>query len=238
MSRRSFLAVCPGLALVCVASLEVRAESIPLKTNTIYVDYSVAGSASQSTSTGQSGWFVYDLWLSGGSQIRDLAGPETTFITVFDFNGLIGSPTVILSSAVLAEGFTASVSTPALGVTPVGVTPAADLAGVPNITINFVNTNASKVFTAVGGEVNIGRLVARSAFTDSQFVTHSASSFDYRVDRSGVLGSVHSLTNTVLPVAPVVVPMPTAAWGGLGLFGVLAGWKLRRRLSETNQESA
>lgn len=234
--RRSFLAVCPGLALVCVASLETRGESIPHKTNTIYVDYSAAGSASQSTLTGQSGWFVYDLWLSGGSQIRDLAGAETTFVTVFDFNGLIGSPTVQLAAGVLAEGFTASVSTPALGVTPSGVVPAADLATVPNITIDFVNANASKVFTAVGGEVKIGQLFARSQFTDSQFVKQSASSFDYRVDRNGVLGSVHSLTDTVLPVAPTVVPMPSAAWGGLGLFGVLAGLKLRRRLSETNQE--
>src|SRR5688572_26442462 len=156
MSRKWFAGAVAALALSVAGGASVA------RADTIYADYNAAASASLG-----SGAFVYDLVLAGGTELRDLAGANNNaYVTIFDFAGLVGSPTVTIASDVAAQGFTAVASTSNLGRTPSGLTPSADSADVANVTVDFVNANATKVFTS-SIEHAIGRLVLWSTYTDT-----------------------------------------------------------------------
>lgn len=192
--------------------------------NTIYVRYDAAASAARSSSTGESGWFVYDIRISGGTEIRDVTGPATTYVTLYDFAGMIGSPEFTMNVPMQTAGFTAVVGTPSLGVTPAGLSPSADSAGIPNITIGFNHDSASALYTTAA-ESSIGTLMVRSQYTGLNVLEDNVASYDYRT-RNGVTRVNQHLTDATVPYA--VVPVPAAVWGGAGLLGLVGAARLRR----------
>jgi len=223
MSRKWFAGAVAALALVVGGG----GGASVARADTIYADYNASASASLG-----SGAYVYDLVIAGGTEIRDLAGANNNaYVTIFDFAGLVGSPTVTIAADIAADGFTAVASTSNLGRTPSGLTPSADSADVANVTVDFFNANASKVFTR-SVEHTIARLVLWSTYTDRVELWDNVASFDYRTS-FGTLKQNRTLTDTTVPVASLVtVPVPAAVWGGMALFGAIGAARLRRRAAE------
>ena len=224
-----WLAMGAFAALSVAGTGSLHAETIEYTDeHTIFADYDASASASAGA-----GWFVYDLVTTG--ELRDPAGSGNfSYVTIYDFAGLIaGSIDFDLGAAASGQGFTAAVATPNTGLTN-GVIPN-DSPDLPNITVRFENLNSGAVFSAAtaGATLNddgyayIGTLKVRSSFTDTTI--GDVSSYDYRT----ATRVSRSLTDTTVPQAAQVVPLPAAVWGGMGLFGVLAGVKLRGRRRPT-----
>jgi hypothetical protein len=191
--------------------------------HTISADYNPVASAALG-----SGKFVYNLWISGGAEVRDLAGADdNAYVTIFDFAGLVGTPLFMPEADLTSAGFAATISVSNLGRAPLGVTPAFDRADVPNITVDFLNPSASAIFGSPDDR-SLGQLVLESRFTGTVELTENVASFDYRVGRDQILRTNKSLTDTTVPQA-VAVPLPAGVLGGMGMVSLVMGYQSRRR---------
>jgi hypothetical protein len=148
---------------------------------------------------------------------------DSSFFTIYNFEGLQGTPT--FSSGV--DGQTAPANW-TLSVQNIGVdaplTAPLNNAALPNITARY-SSGATIVSTGVLGYVSAVTNVLTSAVKAGHFTSQDyntgANSFQSHIQALQVPDSGGDI--------PIPVPLPLAAWGGLGLFGVLGLMKARRR---------
>ncbi len=158
------------------------------------------------TTSGPLFTYTYNVKIGAGN--NTLAGD---YLNVIDFGGLSGSPTFASSL-----GGTSIVTTPLSG--PTGsLPPTSDSPTITDILVSLsgqTNTNFSS-------SVLLGTLTAVSTLSPGSGVYGSQ-------DHIGTSIDLNSDTTIVAGGAPIPgTPIPASIFGGTGLLGLLAVWKLK-----------
>ena len=169
--------------------------------------------------------FEYGVFLTAANQIK--AGD---YFTLYDFQGLVGTP--VTTGLLAGPGWTFSSSL--LGTTPAALTViglATDRGDLPNITYTYSGLtpiNNDGPVTALF----LGNFTATTTVTtgENPIETYVAQ-YTARNELLVVIDVTTNTGNTAVPfnVSGPFAPLPTAACGGLGLMGLLAGKRVRRQ---------
>jgi hypothetical protein len=189
------------------------------------------------TKSGSDWTYTYNVFLNPGSE---LVSPSTAMskkggqntpdlFTVYDFVGLVGTPTIIPSPpapvpALSATGFS-SPTIHLVGITPIFTAPTDDPL-VDNFTFEYTSKTATKN-PASGMNLYLGQFSAVSTFGPSS----TANIYYAAATQKDVPGPTNGeLANNVsLLVGPVIAEPPSLLLYGIALPLVGAFWHLRNR---------
>jgi hypothetical protein len=199
----------PGVAVAILAAApvgQVKAETI------------VPALVSQTSLGGGLYSYVYDITLSPNGVLNNgSGGTAPSFVTIYDIAGLQGTPTY----AAVVAGATFNVTTPALGVTPNGISPVlplpvTDSAGILNVTLAYSGANG------LGGGIDIfsptfDKILGTLTVVSNAGLT-TIGQYSQQDTAIGGLGREPSLGPVMVPTA---APLPATASMGFGLLGGL-----------------
>jgi hypothetical protein len=171
--------------------------------------------------------YTYNVFLAPGFELDKNGSKGNTstgnLFTLYDFVGLVGSPTV--SGALHGNGFTA-VTTPFTGSTPSQTAPTDDPT-IKNITLKYTkNTETSN--PASGMNLFLGQFTAISTFGPSSGanITYAAAT---QKNLPGSLEDELLANNVSQVVGPTIVPEPATLLAASLALPMLGGLYLRRR---------
>lgn len=211
--KTMLIAALGGIGMLCAS--QARADTLQV---------TFAGA----TLVGSNVTYHYAAHLTPGSKIQDYPGDEHDVVAIYDFEGLVGTPsfTGVAPGAAYtftssADGATTEVPVPNTG--PGALLGAADLA-LDDIRFSYTGATIINVLP-----VNL--LVGFFNVT-SQYGTATNDTY-YSTDTipTGFEGHFGNVLVARSGGDTSVLPLPTAAMGGVGLMGLLGGIRRRRSIA-------
>jgi len=210
MRRFAKAVLCSAIGSLAFLALggEVRANTIQ-----VFLD-SVTGSPGNVT-------YTYRAELTGNSQVQ-----TGDFFTVYDFDGFIAGTQN--SSGGFNPTLTSQSGTQLLGINAVLTAPNDD-ATVPNLTWQYTGST----ITTNGV---LGLFSARSIYNTATLDNYTSEDHQFNTTLNTYVPAGNVSTVTVPAERggqTFPLPLPAAAWAGMGLFGLISGSRLRKRASLT-----
>lgn len=174
------------------------------------------------TSNYAAGEFAYNVTITAGTEVRNGDG-----FVIYDFAGyqstLVGLPGFTVTTANSGSG--AFAFTTALGSNNAAFAAAFDDPTATNVI--FTRTGGTLFIDPTPGNDLVQTIRLRSIFNTAAIDIVSFVSEDSTGQTATNNPLIGSSAQGALTV-PAVIPLPAAAWGGMALFGLVAGGRLRK----------